>query len=316
MSNKIDKLKQLRAFQRNTDKSLQELIDEAYHILGNPIILYDADWKILAHAENVIIDDPFWNNHTNDGTVYNKNFEAFLNEGFIDIMMRPDNVVLLQSENIKYDRLFGKIFDNDNNVLAGVSVVASYKPFEDYDLKATEIICKALSPEILKIPYYQGYTQVKIETCINMLITKKIEGVIDRTYASGYVEMVYRGLKEYLYIAVSDISQCDPTYTKLEYFRDLFKQTRPAFKYSIYSNYIVFIMSTNEELFYPRRCLNRLNKVFIENNINVGISRRFGNLFELSRYYGEAVNALNYGLKDNSGQRIFVYSEENFSSNR
>lgn len=302
-----NKRKQLMAFQKSTDKSLQQLINDAYQILDNPIVLYDIDWNILTCAEGVITDDPIWNNHINGGTVEN-NIDIFIREGFIYIMTRPDKVVLLTSENLKYDRIFGKIFDDGGLPIAGVSVVASNKPFEDDDLTVTEAICKTFSRAILKIPNYQNYAQIKLDIYITMLI----EGAVkDKLYVSWYVEMIYMGCKENLYFAVADIAQCDPTYTKLMYYRDLFKQARPAFKYSIYSNYIVIIMSTGDGTFYPKRCFNRLNRLFEQNNIKVGISSRFENLFELPKYYNEAVTALKSGLEADGSQLIFTYSDEN-----
>lgn len=300
-----NKFKQLRALRKNTDMSLQQFINEAYQILGNPIILYDIDWKILACAQGVVTDDPIWNSHINTGTVTydNEATEIFKNEGFIEMMTRPDQVVLLSGEKVRYDRFFGKIYDEGRLPIACVSVIDSDKLFDDDDLMLTETICKMLSKEILKIPYYQNYAQRKLETYINRLIDGDTR---DKIYRSVYIDIVYIGLKDNLYIAVADIAQCDPSYSKLTYYRDLFKQTRPAFKYSVYSNYIVFIMSTAEEAFHPQRCFNRLNRIFEENHIKVGISSRFENLFDLKQYYMEAVDALESGLKSNSAQRIFL----------
>lgn len=300
------KMKQVRELKNCLN--LQLLINEAYKILGNPVILYDADWKILAYAEGVITDDPLWNNHINDGAIEG-NVETYLNAGFIDLLISKDKVLIMESEQLKYSRIFGKIFDKDGNLMAGVSIVASDKPFEEGDLVLTEAICKILSDEILKIPYYQGFAQMKLESCINMLISKELRDLNDRLYVSLFVEMVYRGLKNNLYLAVADISQRDPTYTKLEYYRDLFKRIRPAFKYSIYANYIVIIMSTDEISFHPKKALARLNRFFEQDHIRVGISNRFENLFDLRKYFNEAVYALNYGLGINSNRSISPYDE-------
>lgn len=288
------KAKRLRALRKYTDGSLQHLINEAYQILGNPIILYDMDWKTLAYAEGVVTDDPFWNNHVDHGSI-DGNMSAYIDEGFIDIMTRADRVVLLSSENIKYDRFFGKLYGNDELPVAALSVVAANRLFEDDDLMVTEVICKILSGEIRKMPFYQRYAQIKLGTYMNMLIDGSIK---DSLYATGYIEVIYKGLKDNLYVAVVDISHCDPTYSKLNYFFDLFIRERPSFKYSIYSNYIVFIMSTDSEHFEPKRYLGRLNTVIKKDHLRVGISSRFENLFELQRYYFEAVSALNDGPKN------------------
>lgn len=311
MSKANNKLAQLRELRKNSGNGVQYLINEAYRILGNPIILYDVEWNILACAEDAVTDDPIWNNHINDGTV-DKNIDVFIDEGFLSIMTRPDKVILLSSERLKYNRFFGKVYNKDDLPIAGVSVVASDKPFEDDDLMVIDAICKILSGEICKIPYYRDYAQKLIDTYLSKLINRDIGNAKDKMYISGYIEMIYKGLKDNLYVAVADISRCDPTYSKLDYYRDLFKRTRPAFKYSVYSNYVVIIISTDAPILYPdlKRNFNRLNKLFEQDNIKVGISSRFENLFELSKHYNNAVEALNNGLKHDGGQWIFVYDNE------
>lgn len=304
------KMEQLRALQKDPDKSLTHLINEAYRILGNPIILYDIDWKILAYPEGVVTDDLLWNSHIKYEAMSSEVRNLFANEDLVSAMVSLEKVVFLNSETLKYNRIFGKIFDQDDLPVACVSIVATDKPFEDDDLMAVEVLCKALAKVICVMPYYQGFAQKKLEMYINMLIDGNIK---DKVYVSGYIDLIYKGLGNNLYIAVADIAQCDPEHTKLEYYRDLFKQTRPSFKYSIYANYIIIIMSTNENTFYPQRCLNRLNKLFEQENIKVGISSCFENLFILQGYYHEAVKALETGSKSDNREWCFVYDNEDDS---
>lgn len=67
------------------------------------------------------------------------------------------------------------------------------------------------------------------------------------------------------------------------------------------------IMSFEKKPFDVNEALGKLNKIFKKRNIYVGISGSFENLVNLPIHYTEAVNALNYGIKCDSGQRIFLY---------
>ena len=306
MSKINNKLKQLRDFQKNNDVNLQSIIQIAYQTLGNPVILYDLDRRILAHAVPNT-HSGLWERINNNESINHELEIKYANEGFADVMIRPDKVVLLESPNLEFKNLFGKIFDKDGFPVACVSALDAIKPFEAGDIALVGVVCDMIAREISKIPFFQAYPQKILDTYINKLIRGDIGG---KVYFAGKVEAIYIGLKDNLYVAVVDISQFDPSYAKLSYYRERFKLERPAFKYSIYSNYIVIITSTNEGVFYPRKCFRRLYKLFEQENMRVGVSSRFENLFELAKYYNEAVAALYNGSIGNRGQRIFVYERE------
>ena len=120
---------------------------------------------------------------------------------------------------------------------------------------------------------------------------------------SARVQVLYDGFKSNLYLAVVGNIKKD----MLNHYIKLLRQRKRMFKYGIYSNYILMIMSTNYETFSIKRDLNSLVQLFEQENIFVGISNRFENLFELQKHYNEAVNALKKGMNTNADQQIFLY---------
>lgn len=301
----MSRLAQFKEWQKNTDKGLQYLIDDAYRILGNPIILYDIDWKVLAYSKEAVTDDFLWNTHLKHGLAH-KNLNDFIyQEGFFDIIAGPLKIVMLKSEQLNYDRILAKIFAEEDAIIACVSVVASNKIFSSDDLVFVEAICKIFSKEITKLEEYKNYGQKKSEQLIRELINGDLK---NNPFALVYTEAIYWRLKSYMYIAVADIPQNLLEQKGLDYYMDLFRKTRPAFKYTTYSGQIVIIMSTseNKEVFNPKKSLNHLNRIIQQNNIKVGISSHFENIYEMPRYYDEAIKALNDGLKDGC-KNIFMY---------
>lgn len=300
----------IRNDDRNQIRVLQSIVDHAYQILGKPMMLCDLEWNILAFSK-VLEGDPIWNRLYDNGKISRELIDISVNEGAPVVMTRPDKVILLESKELNLNGILGKVYDQDDLPIACV-FVGSQKPFAHEDLMIVETICKKLSIELRKTSYYYNYSQKIIDACINKLIAREI--VDNRYYILGNVEMIYKGLKSNLRLAVADISQCDPTYSKLGYYRELFKQTRPTFKYSIYSNQIIIILSTDANTFYPRKCFGRLNKLIEQENIRVGISGRFENIFELPKYYADAMGALHNGSKDGKKQQIFVCNAANPST--
>lgn len=296
--NKIEKITSLKI-----GKGVRYLLNEAYKILGNPILVHDMEYKIIAYTDNIVTDDPIWNEFTITGTVGRDRLEFYKNEKFLDTAANAKKVTFLISDKLKYDRIIGKLFNSDN-IQIGLAAIEAHNPFSDDMLEIFECFCNVLNEEFSKSEYYRDYGQKYQEYLINKLINGDIEDKKDYT---AHVESVYINLKKYLYLAVADTTQCDPEHIRLSYFRDLFKKTQPSYKYSIYSDYIIIIISSNNEILSVKKDLNKLNKVFGRNNIYAGISSCFENLFELKKYYTEAVRALNYGLKSKGSQRFFQY---------
>jgi len=300
-----NKLEQIKAIKNG--KGIQYILDAAYKILGNPALIFDMDYKLIACPDGVVNDDPIWIEFMAYGRLGNETIEFFKNEGFIESVANCtnfDGVTYLISNKLKYDRIFGQLNNNSQISVADLVAVACDKPFDDDIPVLIKALCDVLSKELGKSDYYQNYGQTYQENIIKNLIEGGIE---DKGIYTGHVANIDKGLKTNIYVAVARIAQSDSTDPKLVYFRELFKQTQPDFKYSIYVNYIVFFISSDNTMLNIEKDLKKLIEIFEQNNIYVGISSNFENLFESQRHYIEAVNALNHGLNSNNKQRIFLH---------
>lgn len=304
MNKPTNKIEQLRAIK--TGKGVQHILDEAYIIFGNPILAHDMDYKVIAKTEMPITDDPIWNEFETTGMVGHDRLVFFRDECFFEMAANAKKITFLLSDKLKYDRIHGKLFTKNYIQVGCACIVECCHPFEDDTPEFFEILCSILDKELSKSELFRNYGQTYMETLVEKLIENSIE---DINILTAHIESIYIGTKPNLYLAVADITQCDPTHTNLAYFRDLFKQTQPAFKYAIYSNYIVIIISSDDATLHVKKDLNRLNRLFEQHNIYAGISSCFENLLELRKYYTEAVNALNGGLKNDGTQRTFQYKE-------
>lgn len=297
--NKTERMKALK-----NGKGIQYLLDEAYRILGNPIVTYDMEYKVIACTENAVTDDPIWNESVTTGMVSYDRLEFCKDECFFKRAPVREKIIFLTHDELKYDRLFTRLFTTNNMQVGYLCMVACYKPFDAEDPELFEAVCGIFNEELSASEFYQNYGQTHMETLVSKLIENNIEDID----LISSMDSIYIGLKDILRLAVVDISQCDPGHTKLAYFRDIFKQIRPDFKYVIYSNYIVCLFSSGHTVLDIEPII-KLYNIFEQNNLYAGISGYFENIFELPKYYNQAVNALSNGLKHNNDQRIFPYGE-------
>ena len=165
-----------------------------------------------------------------------------------------------------------------------------------------------ITDEIHDDEYFTAYGRAYHES----IIIKLLDGVIkDPPIFTDYVQIFYEGFEDYLYVSVVDITQNDQRteanhQNKLNFFKDLLKNKYRAFKYAIYSDYIVMIMSSKHKDFYKINFFDEGKNPIKQNKLFVGISSSFENPYELREYYDKAVTVLKNGIKENNDQRIFV----------
>lgn len=300
MRNLINMMEQVKKLKNGI--GIKNLLDEAHKILKNPIVMFNTEYELLAYTETVT-DDPIWNEIITYKTFCKETQEFFKKEGFIEDVANAQRITFMSSDKLKYDRITGKVFSKNNSHVANLVIVACNKPFEANDRVVFEAICKLVTREIDENEFYQEYEQTHQEGIIKNLI----DGNFDRELDMGQVAIIYDNLKSNLYLSTVDVSQGNFGYPELVYFRDLFKQIQPAHKYAIYANYILIIISTDDETLNIGRELNKLLEIFEQNNMYAGISGRFENLFELGKYYADALKAVQFLLESKSSQRIFPY---------
>lgn len=287
-------------------RGIKHIINIAYHILENPFVMLDISYNLLANTENTVTDDPLWNELAAYGKFAHGSVDFFNTEQFIDDVANAEVITILKSKELKYDRMTGKIFGKDNIQLGSITIVACYRPFKAEDFENAEIICEYIAAELQESEFFQKIGRIFEENFVSDLIERKVH---NKTLINKNVEDIYAHLKSNLYIAVVDIVQYEHTLTHLAYFRDLLESLQPEYKYFIYLNNIVIIINKDNLKLNVKEELNILNEFFKKYKIFAGISEHFQNLFELNKYYRQALTALNYGTDSDTDQNIFLYDD-------
>ena len=285
-------------------KKIKHIFYEAYKILGNPLILFDTEYNLLAYTD-VFTDDPVFNEIISYGNFSYETQKFFMQEGFVDSVANTKTITFMRSDKLKYERICGKLYNKEHLHIACLVVLASNRHFNDNDPTVFKTICEALTKEFSKSEFYRSYGLIYQETYIKKLIDGNID---EKALYTAHIEILYTDLKTNLYLAVVDTSRSDLEYTGLSKIKNILKKAQPEFKYAIYSNYILIVMSTDETNLNVNKDLDKLHRLFKKHNIYAGISSSFENMFELQKYYQEALSVLGYGI-EMGDQRIFTYDQ-------
>jgi len=302
----MDKADRVRAVENGN--GIQFLINSAYTILNNPIYVIDINYNLLAYT-NVSIDDPNWNEITTMGSFSPETLEKLANEGLIESITNADKTVVLRNDQLKYAKMAGHIFNKDNIEVGIAMMTESNVPFDAESVAAFETLTAKITDEIKTYDYFTMLAMTLHEDKINQLLDGAVKNPI---LYNPQAQVLYNDFDDYLYVAVVSVERYDILENvyrnRLEYFKSMLKTMFPFYKYSVYCDFIVILMSSKNKKYGGTQFFNVQADLFERNGFFVGTSESFENIYELRIYYDQAVTALTNGIRNKDGRRFFSQS--------
>jgi len=298
-------IKLANIFKPKETTDTQEILNAAYKKLENPIFIFNMEYELMAHSDGADNDDRICAEFMEHGKLGSETLEFFKNECFIDAVANCDGVTYLVSDKLKYDRVFGQLYNKKLSPVADLVIVACEKEFEPNTKELVKELCEKISNAFAKNEFYQIYGQTYQETIVKKLIEKSIE---NKGIYAGHVANIDNGLKDNIFVAIADAGQPNQSYDNLARLRNLFENACPQFKHFIYSNYIITLISSENKQFDMPKEFKKLRRLAKSKKIHIGISEGFENLFNMHIHYNQAMYALNSGLKDGN-EFIFFFND-------
>ena len=298
----MSKLEQIKLLENG--KGIQYLLDIAKDIFTNHISILDMNYNLIAYSDYVF-DDPFWNTMIETKKLSPTMQEIFSKSHILEDIINMTGCIIIRNHDLKHARLI-RYFYNKENIKVGIIGTCEHNtPFDDDYMAAFNLFADKISSEIQNDEHFTAFGRAFHEETIKKLLDGAIK---DSALFAPNIQILYDGFEDYLYVAVVDISQNNKQLDNPAVFKNLLLNKFRSYKYAIYSGYIVIITSSKHKyplqgIFVDKDC-----DPFIENNLFVGISSSFENLYKLRTYYDQAVTALKNGLNKNDAQRIFLYN--------
>ena len=302
----MNKLEEVKAL--GNGKGIQYLLNSAYKIFNNPIFMIDTNYNMIAITD-VPVDEPNWKELVATGTFSLKTVELLANEGLIEKISNAEKTVILRSDKFKYAKMAGHIFNRDNIRVGLVMMSECNTPFDEESITAFEALAYKTTCEIKDYDYFTMLAMTFHEDKINLLL----DGVVKNPLLyNPQAQILYDDFEDYLYVAVVNVARNDILENvhrnRLEYFKSMLKTKYKSFKYSVYEDYIVMLMSSKLKNFYGAPFFATHADLFEQNRLFMGVSGSFENMYELRVYYDQAVAALTNGLAGKGDTRIFHYN--------
>ena len=304
-------------------KDLQHIVDIGYEVLGNPIFLIDTSFKLLSYTKNIYIDDFLWNELIQNGYFRSESIFNFRNERSIEKVAKSTSPILFSSckpttinkseaTSVTHSRLNPKTHPRiissviiDNNVVANLCVIAYFKSFNSYDMELIEILCKSVSAEMRKSSYFSKTRGMMYE----YFIADLINGSINNTIVEERIKSLdWKIKKNFCVIVISD-KQFAKESIPFNHIRTILETILRSSKSIEYDGYIVLIVNNNRENPLFEADIKAFKDFLLKYNLYGGISHTFDNIIHISKFYKQALTAIQIGYRTNKEATLYYYTD-------
>lgn len=282
---------------------LPAIVNTAAGLLGNPVIVFDASFKIVAHSGEEDIDDYLWKENIRKG---------YCSYDFIAAVNRMESVRRGKQSDAAYEvtceetantKLIAKIKVAGKQV-GNVLLLGCRAPFGPRDRELLAIAATILAEEMGKSSYYRNAKNIKVEDFICGLLDQQPQepGTIrDR--------MLTAGLKfgTQLVVLLFDLTGYEGTGRYDDYLRERLQQLFPGSPCSYYEGRIVMIHDgvLSKELARS----SQLQQFLDQTGITIGFSSMFSSLTRCRMHYLQALSAIRIGRILCTGQQLTWYAD-------
>lgn len=205
---------------------------------------------------------------------------------------------------IKYNRLLSRITFRDKTI-GILAIMESKKPFKESDLELASILCNAISAEMQKNTFLHSNLGSGYEDFILNLLEGKIK---DKKFVGTRIKNLNIDLRKRLVVFVCDTQNLDKSIMFPLYIRKTLENIIVNGSTIEYNGNVILLLSyNNKNILESGLC--ELKNYLKKYGMRSGMSRDFGDITDLRKYYDQAYAALNLGIHLNPDQTIYRYED-------
>lgn len=285
--------------------SLQQIIDAASEVLGNPLTITDSGFKVIAYTKNNKIKDQIWEELVLNGKLPDFCLDHIKNDRITEKIYKNNKPVISSLKYSKYRNILGKV-NIDKKLVANIGVIEYFKPFADQDIEIVSLLCQIISAEMQKYKLFRSTKRVIYEHFIIDILDGKLSSTEDIKEKGTHIDLK---LKDNLYVLTINIEEYEIQNTTISYAKDQLEGILAGSKSVIYNEQIILIIDRSKENPITESELLELSKYLKKNKMSCGISRCFSDFSGLRKYYLQSLSALKLGKVIEKEKIIYYYED-------
>lgn len=292
----------------HANQGLQAIVDKAFEILQNPIIVVDTSYKILAmYQKNVDTGERTdLEEQRAAGYMLQSNIDA-MNRARIYEQTREKGYPLYNKEpGAAHGWITALVYIHGIEV-GQIGVMDSLHAFTDVDFELIDFLCKVISLELQKSDFYRTNQGLMHSYFLADLLDNQVH---DSSSIEQRMTNLGWNLTSGLYIMLLTDSARNFFDGKAQLITRQLHHMMPDSRWVIYHGQIVFLISSDTpKTFHQSEQLYHYLEI---NHLTASISNRFGNILDIRKYYLQAVKADSFGQRFHPQTHLHLYSDYMF----
>ena len=290
-------------------KGLQGIVDTASAILDNPVLVADAGFKILAHAEKSDITDQLWLELIEVGVYPEEYIVKAINNDSLNSHVLSSGPPVIISDDESPNRFICKAILVDGTPLGFATCIEYDSAFSERDTELFGIFCKIVGTELRGNELLSHNYKRKQD----FFISELLNGPVNEDFLKERLRQVGMRAKSNNFVLIFELADGNMSReNQIIYFINVLEQLIPNSHCIIYLNSIVALVIRDNPNLLGDDFTVALMKNLETMDMVCGISHCFNSISDMHVYYKQAKEAIRLGRKLRPGNRIYNYSRLSF----
>lgn len=289
----------------HANQGLQAIIDKAYEILQNPIIVVDSSYKLLAmyRDDSVEEDRADLEEQRTLGYMLKSNIDA-MNRAHLYEQTRARGYPLYNKDpEASHGWITALVYIHGIEV-GQIGVMDSRHPFTHVDFELIDFLCKAVSLELQKSDFYRTNQGLMHSYLLSDLLDNQVH---DSTAIEQRMANLGWDLTANLYILLLTDSARNFFDGKAQLITQQLHHLMPSSRWVIYHGQIVFLVRFDDADSIAHN--SELCRYLEINRLSAAVSSRFDDIINIKKYYNQAVKAYEFGHRLHPEEQLYFYAD-------
>ncbi|WP_405114362.1 helix-turn-helix domain-containing protein [Paenibacillus sp. FSL K6-1217] len=272
-------------------KGLDAIVSAAAELLGNPVIIIDGSYRILASSDCGGVTDPIWSDNLHKGYCSYDFIAAVHQMKCVQTGIESLEAYEVECSGSQVTKLVAKVRIGSKPV-GNVIVLGSTRPIHQKDHDLAGFTAELVAAEMAKNSFYRNSGQAEYEELIYGLLENEESGqmLVQERLRSG--KLLPKGR---LSVLVLDLAGYEAASKYNGYLRDQLHQYFREERLIFYHEHMVGVCEGDAVASRSRGDEPGLREFLVTHQIRLGISREFTDLTDCRKYYLQALKALEIG---------------------
>ena len=283
---------------------LQGILDAAYTVFENPLIVSNSSYKVLAHVERPDCENTILNHIRQTG--YYPDFYIEFSMKRIDLTTVFDckKPIEILSDSFSPDRYITRAITLNNSIIGFATCVEIDKKFDAIDLTLFEVFCQTIMSELRSYDIAQQASVRQYEFFINDLISMNFSpDTLDAT--AKRFKLKNDGLISVLSFLFNDNKE--PHKFQISHCKTTLENAVPHSRCAFYKGNIVMLLFQPAPPYSKAKLTEMLRPHMDTYGLHCGLSRCFAYLGDMSKFYKQSIVAAQMQTKMNLQENLTSY---------